>query len=145
MKLTMAANLVLSSLLAGTLLVFGRQILVFWIGEEAAGPTGTVLPWLAVAYWVLALNVVPYYVLLGIGQVKFVGLTVLASGLVSVIAMYFSIASFGLLGAPLGRGIYALLTLALVVPLWPYVRSGSSIENSKLGKHRTSGNGAGHT
>jgi O-antigen/teichoic acid export membrane protein len=145
MNLTMAANLVLSSLLAGTLLVFGRQILVFWIGEEAAGPTGTVLPWLAVAYWVLALNVVPYYVLLGIGQVKFVGLTVLASGLVSVIAMYFSIASFGLLGAPLGRGIYALLTLALVVPLWPYVRSGSSIENSKLGKHRTSGNGAGHT
>jgi O-antigen/teichoic acid export membrane protein len=76
-----------------------------------------ILPWLVAAYWVLALNVVPYYILLGMGRIRFVGLTVLASGAIAVIAMYMTISRVGLIGAPAGRGIYAVLSLALAFPL----------------------------
>jgi len=143
MKFTMAGNLVLSTFLAGILLIFGPQILILWIGPDAAASTATILPWLSVAYWVLALNVVPYYVLLGLGRVRFVGLTVLASGVLSVVAMYLSIVSFGLLGAPLGRGVYALFTLVLVLPLWRYAGAASLTEQYESTRPGDSKNRAG--
>jgi O-antigen/teichoic acid export membrane protein len=143
MKFTMAGNLVLSTFLAGTLLIFGPQILILWIGPDAAAPTATILPWLSVAYWVLALNVVPYYVLLGLGRVRFVGLTVLAAGVLSVVAMYFSVVSFGLLGAPLGRGVYAVFTLVLVLPLCRYAGAAVLAEQYESSRPGDSKNRAG--
>jgi O-antigen/teichoic acid export membrane protein len=116
-KLTMAGNLLLSSFLALTLVLLGPMLIRIWIGPDSAGPTMHILPWLVAAYWVLALNVVPYYILLGMGRIRFVGLTVLASGAIAVIAMYMTISRVGLIGAPVGRGIYAVLSLALAFPL----------------------------
>ena len=116
-KLTMIGNLLFSSFLAFVLIFLGPTILQNWIGKAAAAPTAQILPWLVAAYWVLALNVVPYYILLGMGKIRFVGLTVLSCGIIGVITMYFAIASEGLLGAPAGRGMYAVLSLALAFPL----------------------------
>jgi O-antigen/teichoic acid export membrane protein len=70
-----------------------------------------------IAYWLLALNVVPYYVLLGMGRVRFVGITVFASGAAAVVATYLAIAALGLVGASAGRGVYAVLSLVLAIPL----------------------------
>jgi O-antigen/teichoic acid export membrane protein len=116
-KLALAGNLLLSSFLALVLILFGPQILRFWIGADSAGPTSQILLWLVAAYWVLALNVVPYYILLGMGRIRFVGLTVLAAGIVAVVAMYVAIIGVGLPGTPTGRVVYALLSLVLVFPL----------------------------
>lgn len=116
-KLTMAGNLLLSSSMALMLVLFGPMILRLWLGTATAVPTMQILPWLVLAYWVLALNVVPYYILLGMGRIRFVGLTVLASGIAAVISMYLAISGLGLIGAPVGRGVYAILSLALVFPL----------------------------
>jgi O-antigen/teichoic acid export membrane protein len=116
-KLTAMGNLLLSSTLALTLLLLGPMILRHWIGPDSAAATVRILPWLVVAYWVLALNVVPYYILLGMGRIRFVGLTVLSCGIIAVTTMYFAIVHEGLVGAPAGRGIYSLLSLALVFPL----------------------------
>lgn len=116
-KLTMAGNLLLSSSIAFVLVLFGPMILRLWLGAGTADPTIQILPWLVLAYWVLALNVVPYYLLLGMGCIRFVGLTVLASGVAAVISMYFAISGLGLIGAPAGRAVYAILSLALVFPL----------------------------
>lgn len=116
-KLTTAGNLLLSSFIASMLLLFGPMILRGWIGPDSAHPTAQILPWLVIAYWILASNVVPYYLLLGMGRVRFVGLTVLGSGVFAVIGMYFSINGLGLPGASAGRAIYALLSLALIFPL----------------------------
>ncbi|MGH8224297.1 MAG: lipopolysaccharide biosynthesis protein, partial [Woeseiaceae bacterium] len=116
-KLTMVGNLLVSSFLAMALILFGPQILRLWIGTASGSPTAQVLPWLIVAYWLLALNVVPYYILLGMGRIRFVGLTVLASGIAGVVAMYLTVSGIGLAGSPAGRGVYALLSLALVFPL----------------------------
>ena len=114
---TMGGNLLLSSLLALVLALLGPKLLSIWIGDASAGPTARILPWLVLSYWVLALNVVPYFVLLGMGRIRFVGLTVLASGAVAALGMYVAVSKFGLIGAPVGRGIYAILSLALVFPL----------------------------
>lgn len=116
-KLTMAGNLLLSTFIALILVLLGPMLLNTWIGAERAAPTAQILPWLVIAYWVLALNVVPYYVLLGMGRIRFVGLTALTAGTVAVIAMYMAISRAGLVGAPAGRGAYAVLSLAMVVPL----------------------------
>lgn len=116
-KVTLTSNFLLSSFIALMLILFGPMLLRAWIGTDSAGPTAQILPWLVVAYWALALNVVPYYVLLGMGRIRFVGLAVFASGAVAVIAMYVAVSGLGLTGAPVGRGIYAILSLTLFFPL----------------------------
>lgn len=119
-KMTMVANLTVSSLLALILILFGPMILRSWIGETSAASTAQLLPSLVVAYWLLALNVVPYYILLGMGRMRFVGLAVMSCGLIAIIAMYTAITRYGLNGAPAGRLIYAICSLALVFPLAKY-------------------------
>jgi O-antigen/teichoic acid export membrane protein len=116
-KLTMGGNLVLSTLLAVVLLGLGPLILEPWVGTDAAAVVRRLLPWLVVAYWLLAINVAPFYMLLGMGQVRFVGLTGLAAGVVGVIAMRLGIVNFGLDGAPTGRGVYAIVSLVLLLPV----------------------------
>lgn len=120
-KVTTMANLLLSSSIALVLILLGPMILSNWIGSTAAAPTAEVLPWLVVAYWVLALNVVPYYILLGMGRIRFVGVTVVISGVAAAIAMYVAVSKLGLAGAPTGRVIYAILSLALIYPLARYL------------------------
>jgi len=132
MKLTMIGNLVFSSALALLLLLFGPEILLLWVGAEVAGPTAVVLPWLVIAYWLLALNVVPYYVLLGLGRVRFVGITVVAAGAISIVATYVAINQFGLVGTPLGRAVYAVLALSLFIPLIRYFDWGRSNADAEL-------------
>lgn len=120
-KLTMAGNLLLSSFIAMALFLFGPELLRIWIGTASATPTAQILPWLIIAYWVLALNVVPYYLLLGMGRMRFVGLTALFCGIIAATTMYFAIIHEGLIGAPAGRSIYALLSLALFFPLASHI------------------------
>lgn len=119
-KLGMAGNFVLSGALAAALILLGPDLLRLWIGPEAGQATARILPWLVAAYWVLALNVVPYYMLLGLGRIRFVGITVFISGVAGLATMYLTTSHFGLVGAPAGRGMYALLTLAMFFPLAGY-------------------------
>lgn len=116
-KVTMVASTLLSSSLAMMLFLFGPLILHAWIGGSAASGSAQILPWLIAAYCVLALNVVPYYLLLAMGRIRFISLTVLVSGALAMIAMALTIPTFGLIGAPAGRGLYAILSLALAFPL----------------------------
>ena len=116
-KLTMLGNLIASSALALGLLIFGREILSIWLGEVAAEASAEVLWYLTIAYWLLAINVVPYYILLGVGKVRFIGITCIISGVVAVFVTYAAIEVVGLTGAAFGRGVYALLTMVLLYPL----------------------------
>lgn len=130
MKLTMTGNLIFSSLLAAVLLLFGSEILQLWVGADVATPTAKVLPWLAIAYWLLALNVVPYYVLLGLGCARFVSVTVVAAGVVGIIVAYMAIPHLDLIGAATGRGVYAVLALSLIIPLVRYFQWGRSNDDT---------------
>lgn len=121
-RITTAGNLILSTSFAAVLILLGPAFLRFWIGPESAIPTSQILPWLVVAYWILALNSVPYFLLLGMGRIRFISLTVIVSGIGAVIAAYMAISSLGLIGAPAGRAIYAIFALALFVPVAQQLR-----------------------
>ncbi|KPK52744.1 MAG: hypothetical protein AMS22_08585 [Thiotrichales bacterium SG8_50] len=116
-RITTAGNLLLSTGFAAALILLGPAFLHFWIGPESAGPTSQILPWLVAAYWILALSLVPYYLLLGMGRIRFISMTVIASGIGAVVAAYFAISSLGLIGGPAGRAVYAIFCLALFVPV----------------------------
>jgi O-antigen/teichoic acid export membrane protein len=65
-----------------------------------------VLAVLAVAYTILAINIVPHYTLLALGSVRFVSVVNIAGGILSLVAAALLIPSFGLLGAAAGRLFY---------------------------------------
>ncbi len=125
-RITVAGNLILSTGIAAALALAGPAFLHVWIGTEAAVPTAQILPWLVLAYWILALNSVPYFLMLGMGRIRFISLTVIVSGISAIVAAYFAIVSFGVIGAPAGRILYAVLTLVLFVPIIQKLRSEGS-------------------
>jgi len=121
--ITTVGNLVLSTSIAVVLIVIGPPFLRFWVGPESAGPASQLLPWLVVAYWILSLNSVSYYLLLGLGRIRFISLTVVTSGIFAVIAVYFAIDNIGLIGAPAGRAAYACISLVLFIPVLQHLRN----------------------
>jgi O-antigen/teichoic acid export membrane protein len=114
---TFIANAALSTSVAVILLVFGRRILHLWLGAQMPANSGILLDYLVIAYWLLALNITPYYVLLGLGQIRSIAIWVFIGGAAGLIPMIYGISRFGLIGAGAGKLIYAVATLMLFVPL----------------------------
>jgi O-antigen/teichoic acid export membrane protein len=116
-KLAMVLNFTTSSALAIGLLIFGESILTWWLGKAEAEACGGMLTYLIVAYWMLANNVVPYYILLGLGKIKIIGTSSILFGVLAIIIMYVVITIIGSDGRPAGRLAYSAFTLALIYPL----------------------------
>ena len=113
----LSANVLLCSTLALGLFLLGKPILNMWLGEHSsAGLTG-LLYYLSLAYWLLALNITPYYVLLGVGKVRAIAIWVFTGGIAGLAPMIFAIRTWGLPGAGVGKLIYAIATLMLFIPL----------------------------
>jgi len=119
-KLAMVGGLFASSALALTMLLFGRQILSLWLGEVEANASADVLWYLVIAYWVLAANVVPYFILLGLGKMHLISISAIFAGSVAIVAMYLAMQSVGLTGAAAGRFAYAVITLMLSLLFMQY-------------------------
>jgi O-antigen/teichoic acid export membrane protein len=111
------ANAALSTSIAVVVLVFGKLILQLWLGAQMPANAGILLDYLVIAYWLLALNITPYYVLLGLGQVRIIAIWVFIGGAAGLIPMIYGISRFGLIGAGAGKLIYAIATLMLFVPM----------------------------
>jgi O-antigen/teichoic acid export membrane protein len=111
------ANAALSTSIAVAVLVFGKFILQLWLGAQMPANAGILLDYLVIAYWLLALNITPYYVLLGLGQVRIIAIWVFIGGAAGLIPMIYGISRFGLTGAGAGKLIYAIATLMLFVPM----------------------------
>lgn len=119
--LTLAGNFLASSILALGLLIFGRRILTLWLGEAEAEASTDVLWYLTIAYWLLAINVVPHFILLGVGKIRIVAMFNLAAGLVSLFAMYVLVQHYGLVGVGIARIAYGAITLVTLVSLFEYI------------------------
>lgn len=121
-KLTIMSNFLVSSLIALGLLIFGEKILDLWLGGAEAEASTHILWYLTIGYWVLAFNVVPHFVLLGMGKIRLVALSNLVAGTVSILAMLALVQPYGLVGVGIARiayGIVTLVTLAyLIGHLW---------------------------
>jgi O-antigen/teichoic acid export membrane protein len=112
-RIASLVSLALSLALALPLALFGKPLLALWMGKQLAIEGHIVLALLAVAYGLMALNVVPHYALLAFGRARLIAGLNIASGIVLTILMAALVPSFGLVGAGLGRIAYAML---LAVP-----------------------------
>lgn len=99
-------NFVMATVLALPLIVFGQTILRLWMGVDFASHTHALLAILALAFWLLSINVVPHNALLGLGKVRFVAVSNLAGGLFSALGAIGLISLMGLNGAAVGRLLY---------------------------------------
>ncbi len=111
-RLAVAVNVALVVLLSLPLLVFGKAILTLWMGADFAGHSYHLLSVLAVAFAILAMNVVPHFALLGLGKIRFVSMVNLAGGVLSFAAAAVLIPFIGMTGAAVGRLFYGpMITL----------------------------------
>ena len=126
-KLAIFGNFLVSSVLAIGLLIFGHDILLVWLGPSLANASSDVLFYLTIGYWLLAMNVAPHFILLAIGRIKFVALTNIAAGVVSLIAMSILISYSGLIGVGVARVLYGVITLLNFISLFEYLKNENNL------------------
>ena len=108
------ANLLTAGGLALPLIWGGRLILTIWMGPKFAIEGAPSFVVLSVAYALLALNVVPHYSLLAMGNVRFVSGMNILGGALSLCTAAVLIPNMGTIGAALGRVLYGCVTLMLL-------------------------------
>lgn len=99
-------NVLFAILLAFPLIFFGRPILTIWMGADFAKESYVLLAILSVAFCLVSINVVPHNALLGLGKVRFLAITNLLAGLLSIIGVASFIPLMGIHGAAIGRLAY---------------------------------------
>ncbi len=105
--LTVSATLTL--LLSLPLLLAGKPLLSFYMGPEFAKANYSILPVLTIAFAIVSISVVPYYALLGTGQVRFVSLLNLFAGIAAAACAAWWIPHIGPLGAAFSRLLYGCI------------------------------------
>lgn len=100
---------------AGFLLVFGHLILDLWVGRSIREAIEAPFLLTIVCYFLLALNIGPYYVLLGQGEARLVSVTSLTASALSALAAFILIPRFGLIGGIAAKTIYSVAMLILYV------------------------------
>ena len=101
------ANVGLVVVLSAPLILFGKLILVLWMGSTFADQGYLVLTLLAVANALLALSVSSHYILLALGRARFVAFVNILGGILSLGCIALLIPHLGLEGAAIGRLLYA--------------------------------------
>jgi O-antigen/teichoic acid export membrane protein len=114
-RLALLSSIALSLTLAAPLILLGKPLLTIWMGVAFARQASLILGILAIAYAILAINVVPHYTLLALGNVRFVSTVNVVAGVVSLCAAVLLIPSFGLAGAAFSRLLYGCVTGLLFV------------------------------
>jgi O-antigen/teichoic acid export membrane protein len=107
-----AVNLAISLALGVGMILFGPYLLALWMGRDFAAESSAILLWLTVAYFVLALNVAPYYLLLGKNEARYVSVANLAGGGMGLVAAVILLPMLGVIGAAQARLVLGLTTLA---------------------------------
>lgn len=106
-----------TSCVALILFVFRVPILTLWLGTEIAVAAAPALALLTIAYWVLSLGVLPHFILLGLGRMRFVALANLAAGLLTLGVMLLMVGPLGIVGVATARIVYGVAVLVNFVPL----------------------------
>jgi O-antigen/teichoic acid export membrane protein len=102
-------SVALTLLLSLPLLLAGKPLLSLYMGAEFAKTNYSVLPILTIAFAIISISVVPYYALLGTGQVRFVSLLNLFAGITAAACAAWWTPHFGPLGAAFSRLLYGCI------------------------------------
>lgn len=93
------------------LVFFPETIFRLWLGRELPPDAMAALTPLTLSFFLLCLNIPPYYMLLGMGQVRFVAIVNLIAGVVSMTALASLLETGGLYIAAISKLIYAGILL----------------------------------
>ena len=115
--LALSLNVLMAVTLSGIAILLGPPLLSRWIGTGFAAQTSALLPFLAIGFAFLALNVTGHYTLLALGRVRLVTALNVAGGIAMLIAMTPLIRRFGIQGAAMARLCYGPITCLLYLPL----------------------------
>ena len=103
-------------LTAVALAAFGRDILQWWLRLPVSAESVQLFRYLTVAFAVLALNVVPYFVLLAIGRARLAAAATIGAGAISCALMLWLTPLAGIDGVGYAKIAYGLVTTAILVP-----------------------------
>jgi O-antigen/teichoic acid export membrane protein len=111
--------LAVALLLAAPVWLLGDRIVALWMGDSFAGMGVGAIGVLALAYMLLAVSVVPYYVLLALGSVRAFAILNLGAGAIGLLFCWMVVPTFGLVGAAWAKVVYGvLLIIGLVTIAW---------------------------
>lgn len=116
-KIAVAVNFGLASLLSLAFLILGDPLLKMWLGPAKAEPVANILPYLVIAYWLLALNVAPHYLLLSLGKIRFVAVSNLIAGSALALVIALLAENYGLVGVAIARTFYGVIIMVNFLPL----------------------------
>ena len=115
----MAGAIVLTAVL---LAYFGRDILQLWLRLPPSPGSVKLFFYMTVAFAILALNVIPHFVLLSVGRVRLVAMSNIAAGAISCVLMLWLTPMAGADGVGYAKIAYGLITMAVLVPVFVGLR-----------------------
>jgi len=122
-KSALRINIAAAALVGALFVLFGRPILLQWMGLEFSRHAWPVFATLSIAYALFAMNVTAHYTLLALGHVRVVTfLNILAAG--AMLALMLPLAArFGTEGAASARLVAGPITCLLYLPLLRHMRA----------------------
>jgi O-antigen/teichoic acid export membrane protein len=91
------------------LVIFPEEIFRLWLGRDLPPDAMTALTPLTLSFFLLCLNIPPYYTLMGMGQVRYVAIVNLAAGVASMAILVFFLETGGLYIAAVSKLVYAAI------------------------------------
>lgn len=116
-KIAMATITAAAAALSLTLVVLGQDILTLWVGSDLADGAETTLVILSIGFGILALSSVPHFVLLGLGDSRFVAYATLGASLISVSCAPILIKTYSIEGAALSKLIFSVIIGVLLAKM----------------------------
>ncbi|MCZ7667692.1 MAG: oligosaccharide flippase family protein [Chloroflexi bacterium] len=106
---------VLTTIPTVSLSVFSKEVLSIWVNPELAVISAPIMQVASIGYLFQYIAIVPYYFLLGTGNVRQVATSLIAISVVTLSLLYVGIENFGLIGGVLGISLG--LALMLIFPV----------------------------
>jgi O-antigen/teichoic acid export membrane protein len=114
-------NALLVGALSLPVILFGKRILIMWLGTAFARQPSFLFTTIALSFALLGMNVTAHYALLAVGQVRVVTYLNLFAGAAMLLLMLVLIPGHGLQGAALARIIYGPITCLAYIQLYAVI------------------------
>ena len=114
-RFSLSATVISSAMslaIAAPIIYFSKEILTLWVGATMAAQAAYILVGLSISFVILAVNIVPHFVLLGCNNARFIAISNLIAGVASILASLMLIPTIGVTGAIYARTVYGFITLS---------------------------------
>lgn len=89
---------VIAAAITVSIMLFGKKILLYWLGVDFSQNGGKIILILAITYFILSMYGIVYHFLMGLNKIKFVAWWSFGMGILNLILILILIKPFGILG-----------------------------------------------